>query len=349
MKRSFLMVVLALIPVCASYGALVLDQEQPSINLGSSGEGFLVGSAQEYMLAQTVTAGIDGRLARVELPVVCESGALVVEIRNLVPGESPGVPGMPVPGTTILTRAEVPASEFPPSGGYVFHPIDFARTVPMSVGDTFAIVLRNDTGQCHVGMGLSVDLYARGESVWRYISVEPDVWLSTGGFTDPIDMAFKTYVETGPGRSTGFSPCVVTGFGPLPIPDFVPLCRCVQDPSTRETRCGFLHPSLFLYRTMPSPIRPNETFKVRWTLLAMAPLEGILEIDDVLPKGFQGSKSPLVFFGNQVPVGQSLTLSYEATAGAGPGQFKVETHVTISPDQGEPRKADLHTRIDVAK
>ena len=350
MRKTILVAIFALLAATASRAALVLDQEQATIELGTSGEGFLVGGDPEYMLAQTVTAGVNGRLTRIEIPAVCESGTLVVEIRNVVAGAPPGPVGILVPGSTVLTRGEADATEFPASGGFVFRPIDLDRSVRMAAGDQFAIVLKNETGRCGVGFASpGIDLYPRGDSFFRYVFTSADVWLQTASPWDPYDIAFRTFVETGSGRRAGFSQCVVTGFRPpLPIPSFTPVCRCVQDASLREARCGFFHPSVFLVRTLPSPLPASGPFEVRWTLFALKPLTGIVEVDDVLPPGFRGSKSPLVFFGGQVPVGESLTLAYEAMAGPKSGRFKVDTNVAIVSDQEKAEKGQIRTVIEVA-
>jgi hypothetical protein len=348
MKEKVLAAVTALLMVSTGYAALVVDQEQTWIDVGSSGEGFLVGSASEYQLAQIVTAGLNGRLTRIEIPVVCESGTLIIEIRNVVEGTPPGTPGLLIPGPTLLTRGAVDASEVPPSGGFVFRPVDLDRAVRMSAGERFAIVLKNETGRCGVGMGSWMDLYPRGHSVWRYMGTASGVWLGTGGLSDPIDTAFRTFVETGPGGPPGYKMCTVTGFHhPVPIPSFAPLCRCVEDASLRETRCGFFHPSMFLYRTLPSPISPGQPFTVTWTFIPLSPVTGFVEVTDNLPPGFAGMKSPLVFDGGQVPVGESLSLTYEAAAGTKRGM--VETRVVLVPDQGDPEEGKLQTVINVAR
>jgi len=347
MKKWTAIVFVALVAAAGAQARLVLDQQQTTLNLGTSGEGLVVGGDYGYQLGQTVTAGIDGRLARVEIAAVCESGTVTIEIRDVAPGDPPGTWQ---PGTTVLTQGTADASMFPPSGGFVFRPIDLDHPVRMSAGDQYAIVVKNETGQCGVAMGPSIDNYAGGRSVFRYRFLPPDTWIETGGLADPVDMAFKTWVEVGPPPGAGFQLCTVGGFGPLPIPAFTPLCRCVQDASLREARCGLFHPSFFLYRTIPSPIERGATFEVKWTLVPLESFDGIVTVDDVLPPGFQGTKSPLVFFGSQVPAGQSLTLSYEAVAGQKGGKFKVESNVTFAPDIDKPQVQEgaMKTVIEVS-
>jgi hypothetical protein len=338
--------VLLLISVANGNAAVLLDQEQSTITLGTSGEGFLVGGVQQYELAQTVTAGIDGRLVRVDFPVVCESGRLEVEIRELTEGE---IPGSLVPGTTILARGGADASAFPADGGFVFRPIDVRPPVAMNAGRQFAITLRNETGRCGVGMGLDTDLYAGGASWWRYSGTPADVWLGTGGFADPVDTAFRTWVDSSPAHSAGFAPCSVAGFGSVPIPSFVPLCRCVRDASLREMRCGFMHPDLYLIRTWPDPLPAGKPFEVRWTLLAAKPLIGTIEVDDLYPPGFGDAKEPLVFFGSQVPPGEAITLAYTAVAPAKAATFPVSTEVTIAGTQKNGVDGTIRTRVEVER
>jgi hypothetical protein len=316
-KTMVVSVVTALVALVAQ-ADLVLDQQQTTVTLGTLGEGWLVGLAGEsdYQLAQTVTAGIGGRLSRVELPIECEGGTLIVEITDVVDGDEPG--------TTVLSRTEVDGSLFPPDTGFPFRAIDLAAAPRISAGVRFAIVLSNPTGRCGVGMGTLLDLYPRGRSVFRF---RPDAfWQTTGGFSDPIDSAFRTWVETGSGAPGGGSSglCTIHGFPGLPVPVSSPVCRCLRDPGLREFRCGLFHPSMFLFRRIPEPIRAGEPFPVKWTLVALAPLKGTVELTDVFPAGFNGPKSPLTFFVDQLPVGGSVTLEYKATAPKG-GKYKVDT------------------------
>ena len=342
MKRSFVVLTISLLAASAAQAALVLDQEQARIRPGAGGAGWPVGGDVEYMLAQTVTVGVDGRLVQIEIPAICEGGVLVAEIRNVVAGA-----GGEIPGTRVLSRGSVPARELPPEEGFVFRTVDLEPAAPMEAGDEFAIVLKNETGRCEIGMGGSSDDYPPGRSVFRDVRTSPGAWLFTGGLGEPDDMAFRTFVETGR-RGGSPSLCQVRGFGPVPIPGSVPVCHCIQDPVAREARCGFFHPSTFLVRTVPSPITAGQPFEVAWTILPLEPIEGVVEVDDVLPPGFQEPQTPLVFFGAQLPVGESLTLTYQAVAGQRPGSFKIETDVAIVDEQQRADEGTLRSVIEVA-
>lgn len=318
-KKTMVVAAVTAVLALAAQADLVLDQQQTTVTLGILGEGWFVGPSGEsdYQLAQTVTAGIGGRLSRVEFPIECEGGTLVVEVTDVVASDEPG--------TTVLSRTEVEASLFPPGAGFPFRAIDLATAPRISAGVHFAIVLSNPTGRCGVGMGTSLDLYPRGRSVFRY---RPDgFWQTTGGFSDPIDSAFRTWVETGSGVAGGGSSalCTIHGFGGLPVPVSSPVCKCLRDPGLREFRCGLFHPSMFLFRRIPEPIRAGEPFPVKWTLVALAPLKGAVELTDVFPAGFDGPKSALTFFVDQLPVGGSITLEYKATAPKSGGKYKVDT------------------------
>jgi hypothetical protein len=169
-------------------------------------------------------------------------------------------------------------------------------------------------------MGWALDLYPDGRSVWRYEFTPPGVWMSTGGLADPIDAAFRTFVDV-PNLSE--SKCVVSGFHQFPFPAFTPLCECVQDAGLREFRCGLFAPEMLLVRRVPFPPRAGQPFTVRWTLIPLVPLKGLVEVQD----SFEGMTSPLVFIGEQVPVGESLTLQYNAIAPKS-GKLKVGTDVS---------------------
>ena len=75
-------------PAPAQSPEVFIDQMQPLID--TTVGGLAIGGASHEKLAQTVTVAHDGRLRGVFLPIGCDSGRLVVEIRNV---ESSGTPG----------------------------------------------------------------------------------------------------------------------------------------------------------------------------------------------------------------------------------------------------------------
>lgn len=331
--RLFAMAVVMMLPAAAG-AVLVVDQQQLGIETRFQ---FEIGLTHGYRIAQTVTAGMDGRLAQIQMPVTCSSGTLIVEITPL-DGD--------VPGTTVRSRADVGAALLPVVTPLVFRSFDLDRPVVMSAGERFAIVLRNETGDCHVGMADTLNPYSRGDSFFTFH--DPPLWSHTGGFLDPFDTAFKTLIEVGGGGGGRSVLCTVEQIRPpLPFPDFTPVCRCLQDRSLREQRCGFFHPALFLFRRIPQPLPVGQPFTVKWTLVALAPLKGVVEVRDFLPPGFEGLKGPLVFFGDQIPQGASMTLDYKAVAGAKAGELKVQTDLSLPIGDQKVGTGELHTVIEV--
>jgi len=55
-----------------------------------------------------------------------------------------------------------------------------------------------------------------------------------------------------------------------PFPGFLPVCRCISDEGLRDFRCALMHPEHFLFRNLPTPMRVNQKFKVKWTLVEKA-------------------------------------------------------------------------------
>lgn len=304
-----------------------VDQQSP---YGT--ETIVVGNdaGRNRIVAQTVTAGLTGDLMRVELTIGCDGGALILEVVNLAPRSS-------LPGTVVRSRTTIDAASIPnPPEVRTF---DLDRWPSMSGGDQFAIVLRNETGSCTAVKGpMAPDgsSYPGGEGYFRNAGATSIAWLQFLDFGKTGDLGFKTIVNV----PVDSPPCIVNGVA-TPIPGFLPICRCIEDQGLRDFRCALLHPEYFLFRNLPTPLRVNEKFKVKWTLVVYASMKGVVEIDDRLPPGFIGSpKAPLTFFVDQVPVGQSITLEYDAVAPSKPGRYKLETGL----DEGR-----MQTFIDVIR
>ena len=82
----------------------VVDQVQAGL-AGPSTPTLAIGTSSEQRLAQTVVAGVSGRLHEVLLPVGCADGTLIIEITDVDPGGAPG--------TTVLSLGRYPASRIP--------------------------------------------------------------------------------------------------------------------------------------------------------------------------------------------------------------------------------------------
>jgi hypothetical protein len=160
----------------------VIDQMQPLVDpsLGTLAIGG--GSASQQMLAQTVTAALDGEMAALFLPVACSSGRLVVEIRDVVGG---------LPGSTVLHRRRLAAAALP-DVGLRFRRIAVSPRLPVAAGDRFAIVLSNPTGACAIASSAGTDSYAGGEGFFD-ARPNPPGWLPLSG--PDLDLAFMQVVR----------------------------------------------------------------------------------------------------------------------------------------------------------
>ncbi|HUP65463.1 MAG TPA: hypothetical protein VM557_09295 [Thermoanaerobaculia bacterium] len=330
-------VLIAMLLAAPIRAELVPDQEQPhfDVELGD----IAIGGNVQQRLAQSVTAGVDGRLAQIHLPIACfpapAAGTLVLEIVELDGG---------VPSDRVMARVEVPGTTFPELLAPEFRSIALPSPVRMSRGQQFAFTLANPTGECWLIRAIAGDSYGGGEGFFTNLNDDPN-WIAMKGRPEPSqDLAFKTFVDVpggGGGGSGGL--CSVRGLrDPVPIPSFVPLCRCLQDDFLREQRCTLMHPSFLLFRRIPWPIQPGAAIKVRWTLVPFERL-GPVRIEDNLPEGFFSPSTELLFDGAGLEVGQSLTLQYDALGGSRPGSFRMETDIAFGQTEGV-----MSTRVEVA-
>lgn len=315
MKLPALLLSLALTVTAAA--DLVLDQEHAVIS--SEYAPITIGGERRDRVAQVFTAGVLGMLEQIELPVGCDGGALVVEIVNT---DRWGYH----PGTTVRARITIDAKSLPmPPAWQTF---TFAPGVPVRPGDTLAVVLRNETGTCGVLRGGPHDPYAGGSAWWSPGHLPPDNWASVCEITPGVtcDLPFRTFVNTPPDRARF---CNVIGFGALPFPDSLPVCRCLEDQGIREQRCALLHPAFAIIRRIPQIVRPGEPFTIQWTVWPITPVDQ-LSVLDAFPSGFDGPDTPLKF----VSPGQPVTLEYKAVAPKKPGAFKVESTLSLTGDEG---------------
>lgn len=174
--------------------APVLDQQQPTID--SSVGGLAIGGNSQQRLGQTVTAGMNGDLVQVDLPVGCAgTGDLIIEIRDVASGGSPG--------STLLSTTTIAGTTLPsfPLGGVTFRTLTLATSVAVSTASKFAIVL-NSTGTtasdgCGIFRGPVGDSYTGGDLYFDALPNTPGVWVhNCGEFPgDRCDLPFRTRVE----------------------------------------------------------------------------------------------------------------------------------------------------------
>jgi hypothetical protein len=143
----------------------VIDQMQPSTNAAAGT--LAVGGASEQKLAQTFTAALGGRLSDLFLPVSCASGALVVEIHDVVGG---------LPGPAVLWRMTFSAASLPAVGGR-FRRLDLGGGPVVAAGARRALVLSNPTGTCSLARSVGGDSYPGGAAFFD-ARPNPPGWLA---------------------------------------------------------------------------------------------------------------------------------------------------------------------------
>ena len=182
-----------------------LDQSQTSGSGGVAGVGF--GADQTFGTGtfhrgQTFTAALSGSLDQADLYLErgCASvDALSVQIRT-VSGDPP------LPTTTVLATASVPAASVAtfPSLGWVT--VQFPTPATVSAGTPYALVAASGS-TCSLGFGQTIPGYFWGLSYQNLYGAGTHVvninsganWFSQGG----EDFGFKTYVRPAPPDSSG--------------------------------------------------------------------------------------------------------------------------------------------------
>ena len=171
-----------LMSAVATAATLQVDQQQTSVNL-SIGP-IAIGGASNQKLAQTVTAGVTGKLLRVDLPIGCSTGELVIEIQGIA---FDGKPNGDVLSRRVFRGNSLPANTDD------FKSFPLRRPVPLQAGDRFAIVMRNETGQCAISSGILGDPYPAGEFFFDDL-VNNVGWIPNSDFDDS-DLPFQTWMR----------------------------------------------------------------------------------------------------------------------------------------------------------
>ncbi|MEM9291667.1 MAG: hypothetical protein AAGD01_08300 [Acidobacteriota bacterium] len=295
-----------------------LDQRQETFS--SIGSVYALGGEVEQRLAQTVTVGISGRLSRVEAPIGCTEGELLLEIRNL---RADGAPG-----DTVLHSQTYPAEDFPaeaPLGAW--STLVLTDGPSFTRGQRFALVLDNPTGSCDlIGAGTG-DLYPRGNAYFQALPTPID-WLAfIVAPTAENDLAFRTYM-TQP-RAAREPLCrVPTGLAPPLGQIFIstPICGCLSNRTLLEFQCRLIHPDFFAVVRVPEIVAPGEVFTVTWTVLPVNDLSRPVEIRSRWPQGFVFDDS-ILDFSNAQPAGSAVTLTTEVQAPQTPGKYSFRSQV----------------------
>lgn len=266
--RKFLAGLAALAVCGADAGAAeIVDQSQPAVDLSRGHLG--VGGDVEQKLAQTFVAGVTGDLVALRLPITgCDRGDLVLEIRVAGPGGGPD-------GSLLNTTRVDPA--LAPGSGAALHEFRLSAPLRIRAGASYAFTARMDplTAFCNYAHSpLGIDLYAGGEFFFESNS-NPPGWVASASTSGETDLAFETIVETGSGpvAASGRN-CLIPGgpAGGIPIPETLPVCRCLRDAGLREFRCAFLHPDFLAIRRTPWPIDLGRPYTETWEILPLTKL-----------------------------------------------------------------------------
>lgn len=265
---------LASLMACAgAHAAEVVDQSQTAIDLS---RGYLgVGGDNEQKIAQTFIAGVTGDLVALRLPIVgCGRGDLVLEIRIAGPSGSPD-------GALLNTTRIDPA--LAPVSGSALHEFRLSAPVRIRASAGYAFTVRMDplTANCSYAQSpLGTDLYAGGEHFFES-NANPPGWVLSASTGGEADLAFETVVETGTAPVAGGERnCLIPGgpAGGLPIPESLPVCRCLRDEGLREFRCALLHPDFFAIRRTPWPIDLGRPYTETWEILPLTKLAASISV-----------------------------------------------------------------------
>ena len=166
----------------AANNRIIVDQQQPRVDLSVGG--LAIGGDSQQMLAQTVTVGRGGKLIGVSLPIGCDSGALVIEVRTLEGDQ---------PGALVLRQRRFTPGEIPSLlAGFPFFRL--GDGLSFAKGDRFALVFRNPTGSCGIFQAPGGDTYTAGEAFFDARPNQPG-WVRFSDTQTAVDLPFKTWVE----------------------------------------------------------------------------------------------------------------------------------------------------------
>jgi uncharacterized repeat protein (TIGR01451 family) len=180
------------VPPQSAVAAVMVDQQQTGID---EEQIRVAGGEATIEIAQIVTVGLAGELVRVDLAVQCVGGAdLIIEIRDVVSG---------IPGATITTTT-VTGSTIPPFWTLFQSPslrsFTLASTVPVTVGEKIAIVLRSTgtvaaTNACGTFAGPVGETYAGGDAYFKHTQGAPSWTCFCVHANSAEDFAFRTWVD----------------------------------------------------------------------------------------------------------------------------------------------------------
>lgn len=290
----------------ASAHGQIIDQQQPRIDRDA---GFLgLGTDVHQKLAQTFRVGRTGELIALDLPIGC-AGKAAIEIVEQVDGKPEG---------RVIGRGEFSGDTLDTPG---FRTVSLSAPVSVTVGDEIGFSLERIDGECNYATAPVGDTYARGQGFFD-ARPNPPGWVSFKEFPGtPQDLAFKTIMAGAPSRPDA---CIAVGITDettgkwleLPISRDTPICRCFEDPTLREMRCGVLHPDFFIHEIRPWPLTPGKPYDVKFEFTPLSQLDGPVKMH---LEGGGISKPRSVVFGYKSKPGLSETAVVRHVAPEKPG------------------------------
>ena len=183
-KTGFLLqlVLVSIVSVFAFAATLIIDQQQPVIDLNVGA--MAIGDFTHQLVAQTFTAGVTGQLRQVDLPIACDSGQLIVELQ--------GVTASGEPNGQVLSRKVVRATNLPSVNPPVLRSFVFKNAIHFQAGDRFAVVLENKRGSCGIFQGPAGNPYVPGETFFQD-DINSFGWVGSSEF-DNRDVPFQTWM-----------------------------------------------------------------------------------------------------------------------------------------------------------
>lgn len=144
--------------------------------------GSAIGGTSEQVLAQTIMVEFGGRVDGFYLPVSCDKGDLLVEIRD-VQGS--------LPGTRILDSIAIPAVQLPGSAASFgqFRFIGLRGGLKVGPGEMIALVLSNPNGVCGIAKSTFASNYPGGRSYYDARPNPAGAWVSNT-CPSPDDLPF---------------------------------------------------------------------------------------------------------------------------------------------------------------
>ena len=237
--RSTILAALATIVTSTAHAEFV-DASQPIVRGAPSFPDFF----SSY--AQTFTVENDGTIIALELPISCGSnpsneGGVSLRDASVTEPEGP-----------VLTSYRGPIGRFETPD---LHRVTFPTPVDVQAGDKLSIIFGVNDGCFIYQAGAGSDPYPNGTGYFQGQFGEE--WQAIN------DLPFKVIMEKTLSLSHDDA-CRAADGTLLPVWRHAPACRCFEDQSLLESRCGVLHPDFFLERIAPLIVKPGTKFEVIW-------------------------------------------------------------------------------------